>query len=294
MSAGRYALGAASLIVIAASLGLGAVAIRRRWLPGWIGALARLAEAVIALAMLIAILEVLGTVGWFELGPIVAATVIVGLGGAWLARRGRVGHAPRRRASGVGGPEIAGAAIAVVAAVTVVAEWSAPALQSYDVGVRTFDSLWYHLPWAASFAQTGHIAPLRFTDIEYLTAFYPATAEMLHGLGIVLLRHDTLSPALNLLWLGGSLVAAWCVGGSRRAGAAAVLGVALLMATPMMNTSQAGGAAQRRRRRVLPARLRSRCVLAGDGRDARDRAGGAWRPDSRSASSSACWRRCSR
>ena len=39
------------------------------------------------------------------------------------------------------------------------AEWSAPTLQSYDVGIRTFDSLWYHLPWAASFAQTGHITP---------------------------------------------------------------------------------------------------------------------------------------
>ena len=162
------------------------------------------------------------------------------------------------------------------------AEWSAPALQSYDVGVRTFDSLWYHLPWAASFAQTGHIAPLRFTDVEYLTAFYPATAEMLHGLGIVLLRHDTLSPALNLLWLGGTLLAAWCIGGSRRAGAAAVLGVALLMATPMMNTSQAGGAAQRRGRRVFPAGAAA-FVLAGDGRDAprraRGRRGGAcgWR-----------------
>ena len=103
------------------------------------------------------------------------------------------------------------------------AEWTAPALQSYDVGVRTFDSLWYHLPWAASFAQTGHIAPLRFTDVEYLTAFYPATAEMLHGLGIVLLGHDTLSPALNLLWLVLALVAAWCIGGaagSRRRGRA--------------------------------------------------------------------------
>ncbi len=267
MSAGRYALGAVSLIVIAASLGLGAIAIRRRWLPEWIGAVARLAEAVIALAMLIAILEVLGTVGWFELGPIVAATVIVGLGGARLAAGGRAGHAPRRRASIVGGPEIAGACIAVVAAVTVVAEWSAPALQSYDVGVRTFDSLWYHLPWAASFAQTGHIAPLRFTDIEYLTAFYPATAEMLHGLGIVLLRHDTLSPALNLLWLGGSLVAAWCIGGSRRAGAAAVLGVALLMATPMLNTSQAGGAGNDIVG-VFFLLASVAFVLAGDGRDA--------------------------
>ena len=268
MSAGRYALGAVSLILIGAALLLGAVSIRRRWLPDWAGALARLAEAVIALAMLIAILEALGSLGWFSLGPVVAASVIVGLGAAWLAvgRQARQ-TLTRRRTAARRGPQIAGASIAIVASVTVLAEWSAPALQSYDVGVRTFDSLWYHLPWAASFAQTGHIAPLRFTDVEYLTAFYPATAEMLHGLGIVLLRHDTLSPALNLLWLGGTLLAAWCIGGSRRAGAAAVLGVALLMATPMMNTSQAGGAGNDIVG-VFFLLASVAFVLAGDGREA--------------------------
>ena len=109
--------------------------------------------------MLIAILEVLGSVGWFALGPIAAASVAVGLGAAWLAAERQAGHARLlRRTADRRGLEIAGAGIAIVASVTVLAEWSAPALQSYDVGVRTFDSLWYHLPWAAWFAQTGHIA----------------------------------------------------------------------------------------------------------------------------------------
>ena len=128
------------------------------------------------------------------------------------------------------GVEIAGVSIAIVA----VGDRAAPSgrprrFSPTTSGVRTFDSLWYHLPWAASFAQTGHIAPLRFTDVEYLTPFYPATAELLHGLGIVLLapRHAVpgAEPAVARRW---SLLAAWCVGRSRRAGAAAVLGVALL------------------------------------------------------------------
>ena len=240
MSLARYVLGAASLLLVGGSLALAAVLVRRSMFAGWGGALARLAEVVIGLALLVAILEMLGAVGWFSLGPIVALSAVVGIGIAWLAG-GWTATARRDRQGS--GRLVVPATIAIVATTAVVAEWAAPTLQSYDVGIRTFDSLWYHLPWAASFAQTGHIMPLRFTDIEYLTAFYPATAELLHGLGIVLLGHDTLSPAMNLVWLGLSLLAAWCIGRPRDAGAAAVLGVALLMATPMMNTSQAGSAA---------------------------------------------------
>ncbi len=238
MSVGRYALGAACLVVVLASLALAAVNVRRRWLEDWGGAPARLSEIVIALATLIAILELLGTVGWFELAPIVAACAVAGAASVLLTSDARRASRPPRRAAGLAA---AGIAVAVTAAVA--AEWTGPTLQAYDVGIRTFDSVWYHLPWAASFAQTGHIAPLRFTDIEYLTSFYPATAEMLHGLGIVLFGHDTLSPALNLIWAMLVLFAAWCVGRARGAGAAATGGAAIVLATPMMNSSQAGSAA---------------------------------------------------
>ena len=133
--------------------------------------------------------------------------------------------------------------LALLAGATVIAEWGALTIQSYDVGIRGFDSLWYHLPWAASFAQTGNVVSLRFTDVEYLTPFYPATAEMLHGLGIVLLGRDTLSPGLNLVWLALTLLAAYCIGRPRRVGAATTIGAALAMGTTMMDYSQAGAAA---------------------------------------------------
>ncbi len=119
----------------------------------------------------------------------------------------------------------------------------APTLSSFDFGIRSFDSLWYHLPWAASFAQSGQITTLHFTDVEYLTAFYPATAELFHGLGIVLFARDTLSPALNLVWLALVLLAAYCVGRPRGLGVATLLGAALALAIPMMVLSQAGSAA---------------------------------------------------
>ena len=133
--------------------------------------------------------------------------------------------------------------LAILAAAAVIAEWGALTIQSYDVGIRGFDSLWYHLPWAASFAQTGNIVSLRFTDVEYLTSFYPATAEVLHGLGIVLLGRDTLSPGLNLVWLALTFLAAYCIGRPRGVGAGTLLGAAVAMATSMMDYSQAGAAA---------------------------------------------------
>jgi hypothetical protein len=234
---GRYLLGAAALAVICASLGVAAVAIRRRLLADWTGAPARLAESVIGLALLIVILEVLGTVGLFAFAPIVVACLGVGLASLRSASVGPV-HPIRTRPR----PDLL-TVVALLGAAVVLAEWGALSIQSYDVGIRGFDSLWYHLPWAASFAQTGNVVSLRFTDVEYLTPFYPATAEMLHGLGIVLLGRDTLSPGFNLVWLALALLAAYCIGRPRGVGAATLLGAAVALATTMMDYSQAGAAA---------------------------------------------------
>jgi hypothetical protein len=134
-------------------------------------------------------------------------------------------------------------ALAAAGVSVVAAEWAAPTLQSYDVGIRTFDSVWYHLPWAAWFAQSHHVTPLHYTDVEYLTPFYPATAELFHGLGILLFGRDTLSPGLNLGWLALTVLAAYCIGRPYRAGAGAMLGAALALGTPMVVGSQAGSAA---------------------------------------------------
>jgi hypothetical protein len=234
-------LGAAALLVVLGSLATAAVAVRRRVLPDWTGAPARLAEIVAGLALLIGILEVLGAVGLFELGPVVIACALAGVAGVrslagTQVPRDRHSWSSDRAAWLLG-------ALALLAGATVIAEWGALTIQSYDVGIRGFDSLWYHLPWAASFAQTGNIVSLRFTDVEYLTPFYPATAEMLHGLGIVLLGRDTLSPGLNLVWLALTLLAAYCIGRPRGVGAATTIGAALAMATMMMDYSQAGAAA---------------------------------------------------
>src|SRR5207248_4742753 len=112
MSAGRYVLGLVALIAICGSLGVAAVAVRRRYLPDWTGAPARLAEAVTALALIIGVLEALGAVGLFRLVPIVVACLVLGGWG-----RARLPYVRGRDA----GPS-QGLAIALVAGAAVIAE----------------------------------------------------------------------------------------------------------------------------------------------------------------------------
>jgi hypothetical protein len=316
----RYLFGVAALLITFGSLGLASIAIRRRHLAAWDGALARLAEAVIGLALLTLMLELLGAVGLFSLVPIALASVAIGLAAASAIGRVRREEAtaatrPRDNPATTRPPDPAATrppdpattrppdpaatrppdpaatrhpdpaatrppdpaatrppdpaatrppdradpipagtrpptyvalvfgAVAIAATTAVVAEWGAITLRSYDVGIRTFDSVWYHLPWASWFAQTGHVTPLRFTDAEYLAAFYPATAELFHGLGIVLFARDTASPGMNLAWLGLVLLAGYCVGRPRGAGSLTLTATALAMGVPAIDVSQAGSAA---------------------------------------------------
>jgi hypothetical protein len=249
VSLGRYLLGAGSLLIVCASLGLAAVALRRRYAPpDCTGALARLAEAVIGLALLTAELELLGTIRLFRLGAIVAASLAIGSWALWSVAHARADDARARSVSGAGvrnslTPKTTSAAVATIAVLALAVIWAARSFISLDVGIRSFDSIWYHLPWAASFAQTGQITGLRFTDVEYLTPFYPATAEMFHGAGIVLLGPDTLSPVFNLAWLGLTLLAAFCLGRARGLGPLTMTAAALALAVPMLTVSQAGTAA---------------------------------------------------
>src|SRR5437588_12434032 len=100
----RYALGVASLLIVVGSMVVAAVAVRRRYLPEFDGAIARLAESVIAVALLIGLLEVVGTVGLFRLLPILVGRVAIGAGTHWLVGATRPGHARRADGATAGPP----------------------------------------------------------------------------------------------------------------------------------------------------------------------------------------------
>jgi hypothetical protein len=240
MSTSRYLLGAAELSVIAAALGLGAYHLRALLAPAWTGALARLAEVVIGLSVLILTAEIFGVLGLFKEVPLLLGFVAAGLGTTYFARRRGLPEAPEAPEARSSGLMVA---IGIAAAALVVIHWAHPTGQALDQGMYYQDTTWYHMSFSARFEQTGHVGPLHFTDPLKLAAwFYPQNSELLHGIGIVFLKTDFLSPLINLMWVALCLLAAWCIGRPYAIGGVTVLGAAVVLDSEMMVGSQAGQA----------------------------------------------------
>ena len=154
MSLGRYLLGVALLVALVGSAALGGLGLRRRLLPLWSGAPARLAEAIIAMTIVLGVAEVLGVVGLLRMPFVVAACVGCGLAlgrGSW----------PRQVRSGerTYAPAVPGyaAAIAIGAGILVLAQWSATLGPTIHGGMTGPDTLGYHGPIAATFVQRASI-----------------------------------------------------------------------------------------------------------------------------------------
>ena len=247
---GDYILGVVGLLAIALSVTIAGRTTRRAALPAWTGTPALLADAVLAIGVLVLISELLGLFGVLDGVILVVACLIVG-GGAvrlepLLIRAGaRVAHSGEDRE-----PDLREAAsttrielvAAILIALIVVAQWAGPTLLALDRGIYGGDSLWYHLPLAAHIAETGSITSLLYTDPLYLNWFYPQVSELIHAGGILLFGNDFLSPLLNLSWLGLALFAGWCIGRPYGSGATGLAAVASVMAANLLFSRQPGNA----------------------------------------------------
>src|SRR5437763_454598 len=129
MSAARYAIGLLGLLIVGASMLTCGFALRQRHLSGWTGPRARLAELFLALAVLIGVLEVLGTLRLFRAIPIVAACALAGAVSARAVARRLPRRLPPARPSWP-------AVIALAAGGAVFAEWLIPTLDSLAHGIR--------------------------------------------------------------------------------------------------------------------------------------------------------------
>jgi hypothetical protein len=235
---GSYISGCLAVVGIAASLGLGGYWLRRWIVPEFSGALARLADVTVAVALLIISLEILGTFSVLKLGWIVVACIGIGLIAALVGWR----RAPSE-AHPIEAPQVQRLALIIALGVAsfTVAEWTFPSLLSLDQGMFGGDTTWYHMPFAARFAQDSSIWHLHLTDPLRLAAwFYPQSSELIHGAAIVLMKSDWLSPLINMFWLAIALLAAYCIGRPYKVGPATLVAAAIVLDSGVMIETQPG------------------------------------------------------
>ena len=248
--AGDYILGVIGLVAVVLSMAIAGRTTRRAALPGWTGTPALLADAVLAIGILVVLAELLGLFGLLEGVLLVVAALIVGGGalrlepmlnraGARVARWGQGKETDLRQAPAIGRIEL-GAGI--VLALIVAAQWAGPTLLALDRGIYGGDSLWYHLPLAAHIADTGSVTGLLYTDPLYLNWFYPQVSELLHAGGLLLFGNDFLSPLMNMAWLGLALCAGYCIGRPYGTGPVGLAAVASVMAANLLFSRQPGNA----------------------------------------------------
>ena len=235
------------LALLAVALGpvvAGGWRLRSQLLPGWTGAEARVAESVIAVSLLLVALELVGMVGAFGRAGVVLGALAVGGLAWWGAGRlprgadqaGRETPAPPSRYYGLF------RLLAVGAVAALAATWTAWTIYAYRSGMETVDTLWYHLPVAARFVQTGSVLDLHYLDPDAATVFYPSNSPLLHAFALAVLREDMLSPLVNLGWLALALTAAWAIGKPYGRAPHCLVVAALVAATPAFVDTQPGGA----------------------------------------------------
>jgi len=227
-----YLAGVGTLVAIVVAVAFSARRLGAYLLPHWSGAHRLLAESVIGIALLVAFAEIVGTLGQFRRVPLVLAALVACAAVRTLTPAPRGAEHARIRLR----PSAAVAPVLFVA----ITPWLARTFGALRTGMLGYDSLDYHLPIAARAVQSSHVASLVFTFPGLETAFHPANSELIHGVGMLALQRDTLSPFLNLGWLGLALLAAWCVGRDRNLGPLTLAAVVTLLASPQFVAFLAG------------------------------------------------------
>jgi hypothetical protein len=255
VSLGSYLLGAAELALVGLSLGFSAFRLRRRLIPDWEGAPARLVEVIVGVALLVWISEILGVFGLFYAGAVVAvAAVVAGASALWPAGPvggasptvlgDRVASAPRGTPAPPPPPGEGVWPLLIMVGViaVVVGHWALTTKGALDRGIFNFDSLWYHLPFSVDMVQSHSVTGMHHVDTVFTNWFYPQNSELLHAVGILLTGRDTLSLFLNFGWLGVAFLAAWCIGRPYGRGYLSVVAVAVVLECHTLVVREPGAA----------------------------------------------------
>jgi hypothetical protein len=251
---GSYLLGALQLALVVGPICFSACRLRQKLLPTWSGPPARLVEAIVAVALLIWLAELLGTFGLLYAGTLMTTSVLLSLAAWFLPGGGAdLGNHPEqllqrrdggtKSVTGPAGPEsMASLLIMGLVIAATVFSWAVTTKHALDRGIFNFDSLWYHLPFAVDMAQTHSVVGMHHVETVFTNWFYPQNSELLHAVGILLTGRDTLSLFLNFGWLAMSFLAAYCVGRPYGRGALTAVAAAILLACHTLVVRDPGAA----------------------------------------------------
>ncbi len=239
-----YAIGSLLLLVAWGAVGFGAWRVRARVLPEWSGAPARVAEAVLGLATIVVVAELIGAVGLFNRAGLLTTTIVASIALTVAARRARAVTSTVATAAHVEGTsrssrlEVVAASLGVA---VIAAQWAAKVNFALVNGMTHFDTIWYHGPYAARFVQRGFLLG-ELDRSDPLHAYAGHTSELLHAAVALCFGSDVLSPMLSVGWAALALLAAWCLGRRRGAGPLCVLGTACVLSLPMVEGTHPGQA----------------------------------------------------
>jgi hypothetical protein len=192
-------------------------------------------------------MEILGVLGLLYAGTLIVASLVTASLTTFL-RAGGADSEPARRAGGAlsaTGPARQDALMHVVmlaVIAVVVGHWAITTKDALDRGIFNFDSLWYHMPFAADIAQSHSVTGLHYTETVFTNWFYPQNSELLHAAGILLTGRDTLSLFINFGWLAVAFLAAYCVGRPYGRGPLSAVAAAILLECHTLVVREPGAA----------------------------------------------------
>jgi hypothetical protein len=262
--------GMAAVLATATSFLFSGSLLRRLLMESWTGPPALLATLTIAVSLMVVVSGALGVIGLLTRPSLLVTALLV------LAICVLISHQQKKdlwggdRSESPGRRVTAPVAIAVGALLLVCLEWVVPTLNSLEAGMYGGDTLWYHMPFSAHFAQTGSITGFAFVDTQYLNWFYPQNSELIHAAFMVLLGSDFLSPVINYFWLALAVLAGWCIGRPFGMALPASLSVSLLMAMETISARQPGNA---NNDAMVIALLLAAIAIAATARESGDRTG---------------------
>lgn len=218
----------------------------RRWLaPTMAPEVATLSTVVLFLSIFLGVAQVVGTFGGFRPWPLGLAYVLVGV----ASTRVPSGEHPSTPSDGSRPstrserwrPTLGGA-LAAVAIGGLATIWFDRTYAALLRGTLGYDSLSYHLPWAARFVERASVIHINYVLDGYSTNFDPANNSLLHAIGMVATQRDVLSPLLSWGWLALLLFATWTFEERRGRRALTLVAVMAVTATPLVVASQAATA----------------------------------------------------